>query len=74
MDNTILNDGFPERLMTAVEVSNVLNVSRAFTYQLMKRGKIRTVFIEGARRVRPEDLRAYIEECLRPPSEQDFGK
>ena len=74
MENTILNDGFPERLMTAVEVSDVLNISRAFSYQLMKRGKIRTVFIEGARRVRPEDLRDYIEKCLHPQSQQEFGK
>ena len=48
MENTIIEDGFPERLMTAVEVSNVLNISRAFAYKLMKKGKIRTVFIEGA--------------------------
>ena len=66
MENSIPNDDLPERLMTAVEVANVLNISRAFAYQLMKRGKLPTVYIEGARRVRPEDLRAYIEACLRP--------
>ena len=71
MENTIVDDRLPERLMTAVEVSKVLNISRAFAYQLMKRGKIRTVFIEGARRVRPQDLRAYIEESLHPLSEQE---
>ena len=74
MGNTIVDDRLPERLMTAVEVSKLLNISRAFAYKLMKRGKIRTVFIEGARRVRPEDLRTYIEESLHPRSEQEFGK
>ena len=56
----------PERLLTAVEVASVLNISRAFAYQLMQRGKIRTVCIEGARRVRPEDLRSFIENSLQP--------
>ena len=74
MENSFPHDGFPERLMTAVEVAKVLNISRAFAYQLMKRGKIPTVFIEGARRVRPEDLRAYIEACLRPQNEREFVK
>ena len=68
MEQAFQNDHFPERLMTAVEVAKVLNISRAFAYQLMKRGKIRTVFIEGARRVRPEDLRLYIEASLFPQS------
>jgi len=69
MGNTFIDDRLPERLMTAIEVSKVLNISRAFAYKLMKRGKIRTVFIEGARRVRLEDLRTFIEESLHPRSE-----
>jgi excisionase family DNA binding protein len=56
----------PERLLTAVEIAKILNVSRAFAYQLMRQGKIRTVFIAGARRVRPEDLRNFIEVHLQP--------
>ena len=72
MENTTASDRLPERLMTAVEVSKVLNISRAFAYQLMKRGKIRTVFIEGARRVRPEDLRKFIEKSLQPQPEQEI--
>lgn len=54
----------PERLLTAVEVAKVLNISRAFAYQLMRQGKIRTVFIAGARRVRPADLSTFIESNL----------
>ena len=61
----------PERLLTAVEVANILNISRAFAYQLMQRGKIRTVFIEGARRVRPEDLRLFINSSLQPQGSSD---
>ena len=64
MDKILQTEPLPERLLTAVEVANVLNISRAFAYQLMKRGKIQTVFIEGARRVRPIDLRTYIETNL----------
>ena len=66
MDETIRLDRLPHRLLTAVEVACLLNVSRAFTYQLMKRGKIRTVSIEGARRVRPEDLLQFIDNSLEP--------
>jgi excisionase family DNA binding protein len=66
MDNTSQVEQLPQRLMTAVEVAKVLNVSRAFAYQLMRRGKIRTVFIEGARRVRPQDLASFIEGSLSP--------
>ena len=64
MDNQNTTLPLPDRLLTAVEVAKVLNVSRAFAYQLMKRGKIRTVFIEGARRVRPKDLHSFIETNL----------
>ena len=64
MNSSIQVIELPERLLTAVEVANVLNISRAFAYQLMQRGKIRTVYIEGARRVRPEDLRLFINSSL----------
>jgi excisionase family DNA binding protein len=66
MDEVIQLDRLPHRLLTAVEVAKLLNISRAFAYQLMKRGKIRTVSMEGARRVRPEDLLQFIESSLEP--------
>ena len=56
-----------ERLLKAVEVAAILNVSRAFAYKLMKEGILRTVVILGARRVRPKDLEEFIEERLEPP-------
>jgi excisionase family DNA binding protein len=55
--------------LTAIEVAQLLNISRAFAYQLMKRGKIRTVSMEGARRVRPEDLLHFIEASLEPSNQ-----
>lgn len=66
MNDPLQTTILPERLLTAVEVAKVLNISRAFAYQLMQRGKIRTVCIEGARRVRPEDLRQFIKSSLQP--------
>jgi excisionase family DNA binding protein len=66
MEDKVELSNLPDRLLTAVEVARLLNISRAFAYQLMQRGKIRTVCIEGARRVRPDDLRQYIEASLQP--------
>ena len=54
------------RLLKAGDVAGILNVSRAFAYRLMQQGKIPTVSIQRTRRVRPEDLLAFIEEQLLP--------
>jgi excisionase family DNA binding protein len=54
------------KLLRAVEVAQILNVSRAFAYRLMQQGKIRTVVIAKTRRVRPADLRDFIEQSLVP--------
>jgi predicted DNA-binding transcriptional regulator AlpA len=51
----------PVRLLKAVDVARILNVSRAFAYQLMNRGVLPTVKILGARRVQLEDLLRFIE-------------
>ncbi len=66
MDKTIETKYLPESLLTAPEIARILHISRAFAYQLMQRGLIRTVCIRGARRVRPEDLRQFIENSLQP--------
>ena len=55
--------------LKATEIAEILNISRAYAYQLMQRGEIRTVQIGAARRVRPRDLREYIEENVYPPIE-----
>lgn len=74
MENTVQSPNLPERLLTAVEVAKVLNISRAFAYQLMQRGKIRTVCIEGARRVRPDDLRNFIEANIQPHTRLEISE
>jgi excisionase family DNA binding protein len=73
MSEIVREFNYSEKLLRAVDVAEILNISRAFAYQLMQRGDIRTVFIGGARRVRPEDLRKYIEESLSPPLPQRTG-
>ncbi|NPV76304.1 MAG: helix-turn-helix domain-containing protein [Anaerolineae bacterium] len=43
----------------------LLNISRAFAYQLMRQGEIPTVRIGNAVRVRKEDLLVYIDQNRR---------
>ena len=57
-----------EKLLKASEVAELLNISKAFAYQLMNKGELKTVAIGAARRVRPEDLHRYIEENIQLPS------
>lgn len=53
-----------EKLLKAIQVAQILNVSRAFAYQLMRKGVIPTVKILGARRVRQEDLHRFIQDSV----------
>lgn len=48
-------------LLKGNDVARVLNISRAFAYQLMHQGEIPTVRIGNAVRVRREELVAYID-------------
>ena len=48
-------------LLKGNDVARMLNISRAFAYQLMRHGEIPTVRIGNAVRVRKEDLLAYID-------------
>lgn len=65
------NDGVPMRgllqLLTATQIAEILHISKSFAYRLMQTGKIRTVKIEGARRVRKVDLEEYIDANIDPP-------
>ena len=70
MNDLVMTKQMPARLLKADEVAEILNISRAFTYKQMQQGKIRSVVIGGARRIRPEDLMDFIEGCLDPPLEQ----
>lgn len=53
-----------EKLLKAIEVAEILNISRAMAYDLMRQGKIQTVHIGTARRVRPIDLQKFITQNL----------
>lgn len=51
-------------LLKATDVAKALNISKAFAYQLMRQGNLKSVRILGARRVRPEDLEQFIRENI----------
>ena len=59
----MLDQGFTTEicLLKGNDVARMLNISRAFAYQLMRQGEIPTVRIGNAVRVRKEDLMAYID-------------
>ncbi len=64
MDENLFLINTESRLLRATEVARILNVSRAFAYRLMQQGKIRTVVIARAVRVRPVDLQEFINQNL----------
>jgi len=51
----------PERLLTVMEAADLLAVSRATMWRILKRGDLPSVTVgERAIRIRAEDLRQYI--------------
>lgn len=67
MENTLLRES--DQLLNASDIAHILNISRAMAYRLMQLGKIRTVSIGTAKRVRKQDLLAFIETNLSPMDE-----
>lgn len=61
----------PEPLLNAAQVSYRLHLSRSCTYNLMQSGAIPTVCIGKARRVRWQDLEAFILRNIHS-TEKDF--
>jgi excisionase family DNA binding protein len=53
-------------LLRVAQVASTLNISRALTYRLLRNGEIPAIRIGHAVRVRPSDLRAYVERCHWP--------
>lgn len=49
-------------LMNAVEVANILNISKSLVYRLIQTGDIPHIQINNAVRVRHDDLYKFIEE------------
>ena len=43
-----------QRLLKAVEVADILNISKSLTYRLMKQGEIPVIHINQAVRVHPK--------------------
>ena len=54
------------RLLRPEEVRNILSISRSFVYKLLESGEIPVVRIGKTVRVRPQDLKAYIERSFSP--------
>jgi excisionase family DNA binding protein len=52
------------KLLTAMDIARILNISKSYAYQLMKEGNIPCVHIGRSRRVRPQDLHQYIHDNL----------
>ncbi len=57
------NSNYNQSLLTAVDLSRRLKVSKSLAYQLMRSGEIRTVKIRKCIRVTEADLAEYISNC-----------
>jgi excisionase family DNA binding protein len=51
----------PDRLLTVKETAEFLSLGITKTYELMNRGELPYVRIDGVRRIDPSTLRAFIE-------------
>jgi excisionase family DNA binding protein len=49
-----------ERLLKAVDIARILNISKALAYRLIQQGDIQVVRINHAVRIKPSDLEAFI--------------
>ena len=64
MNEVVMNSQGRVPLLKATEVAKILNISLPMAYRLIQIGEIRAVQIGKGRRVRPQDLRQYIESNL----------
>ncbi len=64
MNELVINSQERFPLLNATEVADILNISLPMAYKLIQTGEIRAVQIGKGRRVRPQDLRQYIESNL----------
>jgi len=60
MNENISPFNFENKLLRADEVAEILNISKAFAYQLMQTGELPTVHLGRSVRVRPSDLEEVI--------------
>jgi excisionase family DNA binding protein len=52
-------------LLTVEEAAAVLGVGRSLMFELIAAGEVATVRVGRLRRVRPEDLRSYVDRLMR---------
>jgi len=64
MNELVINPQEKVPLLKAIDVAKVLNISLPMAYRLIQIGEIRAVQIGKGRRVRPQDLRHYIDSNL----------
>jgi len=64
----------PEHLLPVSAVAERLGVSVATVHAAINAGKLRWVLFGSVRRVRPEDLEAYVQSrsAARPPADEDL--
>ena len=67
-----VSEQIQEKLLKANDVAEILNISRALSYRLLKNGDIPTVRIRGTVRVMPTDLEEYIQKCRNYSSIESF--
>lgn len=48
-------------LLTPLEAAEALSISRSKVYELLAGGQLHSVRIDGCRRIRAGDLRAYVD-------------
>jgi len=65
----------PEDLLPVGEVANRLGLSASTIHEAINAGKLRSVLFGSVRRVRPEDLEAYMRSrsAARPPTDEDWS-
>jgi excisionase family DNA binding protein len=64
----------PENLLPVSAVAERLGVSESTVHAAINAGELRWVLFGSVRRVRPEDLEAYVQSrsAARPPSDEDW--
>lgn len=64
MNETNEKSVLSSKLLRAVEVAEILNISKSMAYQMMQKGVIKTIKIGKIRRVHKTDLKAFIDNKL----------